>query len=305
MPVVVHRGSDRTPRQSPGPVLTIGNFDGVHRGHQALLARVIGQARAHGTRSCAYTFDPSPVEVLRPELRRPRIQSLEDRLEALGSYGIDEVIVEAFDLDFARHDAAWFASEVIGRRIGAQAVVVGWDFRFGHGREGDATALAGLLPIPVEQVPALSMDGEVVSSSRIRNLLLEGDVDGAARLLGRPYRIRGRVVHGDGRGRTIGFPTANIDATTELLPANGVYAVWLTSTDGRRAAVANLGTRPTFDGVGRRLEAHALDGASDLYGQDVAVDCVARLRGEVKFSSKDELVAQIARDCADARLRLS
>jgi riboflavin kinase/FMN adenylyltransferase len=283
-------------------VLTIGNFDGVHLGHRALLERVIARARAEGRTSCAYTFHPSPVDVLRPDRRPPRIQSLEERVATIAGLGVDRVVVERFDRAFAEHDARWFAEEVVQRRLRAVAVVIGWDFRFGRGRAGGPAELVSSLPVDVEQVGPILVDGDPVSSSRIRQLVRDGDVAAAARLLGRPHRVTGEVVVGDGRGRTLGFPTANVAARTELLPALGVYAVRV-DVGGPAAlqGVVNLGVRPTFDGHGTRLEAHLLDFSGDLYGQTLRVEFVARLRGEQRFASLQELVDQVQRDLRAAR----
>jgi riboflavin kinase/FMN adenylyltransferase len=281
------------------PVVTIGNFDGVHLGHQALLRRTIARAREAGRPACAFTFDPLPVEVLRPQARAPRVQTHEERLAGIGAAGVDHIVVERFDLDFARHDPSWFVEEVVRGRLGAVAVVVGWDFRFGRDRAGTLADLGRA--VEVESFGPWSIDEEAVSSSRIRARVLEGDVVGAARLLGRPHRVRGPVVHGDGRGRTIGVPTANVAPLTELRPARGVYACRVVIDGQPLPAAANIGVRPTFDGQQESLEVHLLDWSGDLYGQVIDVEFIARIRGEQRFDGPEALIAQIRRDLEAAR----
>ena len=299
MPRVFH-GSERYERGSIGPVVTVGNFDGVHLGHRALLDRVRAMADAVGTQGVIVTFDPPPVELLAPERARPRIQTLDDRVDMLVGLGFD-VVVEPFDRAYAAHDARWFADEVVQRRLGASAMLVGWDFKFGRGREGDAAALGALLPIPVTSFGPWQQGDIVVSSSAIRKAVLAGDVAAAAVWLGRPHRVVGTVVPGDGRGRTIGFPTANVAARTPLLPAHGVYAVRLIVGEEHLPAVMNHGARPTFGGGTPTFEVHVLDRSLDLYGRDVGVDLIARVRDERKFAGVDALIAQIHEDAAVAR----
>lgn len=280
--------------------MTVGNFDGVHLGHRALLDRLRAMAAAAGTSGVIITFDPPPVELLAPDRARPRIQTLEDRLEMLTGLGFD-VVVETFDRAYAAHGARWFADEVLQKRLGASAVLVGWDFKFGRGREGDAAALGALLPIPVASFGPWQQGDLVVSSSAIRKAVLAGDVASAAVWLGRPHRVVGTVVPGDGRGRTIGFPTANVAARTPLLPAHGVYAVRLVVDGETLPAVMNYGSRPTFGGGAPTFEVHALDRSIDLYGKDVGVDLIARVRDERRFAGVEALVAQIHEDVAAAR----
>ncbi len=294
----VFHGSSGYLSPSPRPVVTIGNFDGVHRGHQALVARVVERARQSGCPSCVYTFDPSPVEVLSPDRRGPRIQTMAERVELLLRLGIDHVVIEKFDLAFAAHDADWFAREVLTRRLGASAVVVGADFRFGRGRQGTVQELPRLLAVDVEPFGQVCADDTPVSSSRVRALVASGSVEMAAKLLGRPHRVVGQVVHGDGRGRKIGFPTANLLPETELLPALGVYAakVWIEGVP--RPAVVNLGVRPTFGRGGVSLEAHLLGWSGEIYGHRVSVDFVARIRSEEKFPTVDALIERIGVDAS-------
>ncbi len=295
------RGSDQYPEPSPRPVVTIGNFDGVHPGHRSLVARAVALADEMGVPACVYTFDPAPRDVLRPDNSVPRIQSLADRVVLLGECGVDHVVVEAFTREFGGNGPAWFASEVLSRRLCASAVVVGWDFRFGRGREGTFEHLRDLMAVPVEQVCALTRSGHVISSSRIREAVKAGDVGLACSLLERPHVVVGTVVHGDARGREIGFPTANVVVDTGLVPQAGVYAV-RALIDGRwRDGVANVGVRPTFEGTDLRFEVHVLDWSGALYGQTLRVQLIALLREERSFDGVPALVEQIRRDVVAAR----
>jgi len=303
----VFAGSAHFPLASAGVVLTIGNFDGVHLGHQALLATVVAAARAAGVPAAVYTFEPPPRAILAPERAQPRILSLTDKVRLLGEAGVDAIIVESFSRAFAQHPPEWFVDEVLGRRIQPLALRVGYDFRFGRARAGDLHLVAARLPaLQVEALRAITHEGAIVSSSAIRAHLAAGDLQAAAALLGRPHFLRGTVVGGDQRGRTLGFPTANVESETELLPPRGVYAVSV-QIDGARPhlpAVANLGTRPTFDGSRFLIEVHLLDWSGDLYGRELVVHFAHRLRGEQRFSGPAALIDQLRRDVAEARLRL-
>jgi riboflavin kinase/FMN adenylyltransferase len=296
-------GSASFPASLRGGAATLGNFDGVHRGHVAVLDALRAAAREVGGPSVVYTFDPAPTAVLVPERHPPRLLSLEARVAELHAAGVDVVVVERFSRALAAHPARWFAEQVVGRRLGARAVVLGWDARFGRGREGSAESLREHLPgVLVRELPALTADGTPVSSSRVRALVAEGDVTNAAALLGRPHRLHGTVVHGDARGRTIGFPTANLLLDTELLPAHGVYAVRARADgiEGTFPGVMNLGVRPTVDGSRLSVEVHLLGWSGDLYGAGMTVDLVQRVREERRFPSLDALVAQIRADAAAA-----
>jgi riboflavin kinase/FMN adenylyltransferase len=302
----IFAGSAAYPEPSPAPVLSVGNYDGLHLGHRHLLEQLVKTARARSAPACVYTFDPPPRVVLAPKQHQPRIQSWPDKVRILGELGVDQVIVERFSSAFSQHPPEWFASEVLGRRIQPQAMVLGYDFRFGRARAGDVHALRRLLPdLPIEQVDALMIDGQAVSSSGIRRLVAQGEVAAARRLLGLEHRIRGTVVGGDQRGRTIGFPTANLDSDAQLLPRHGVYAVRARANGGLwHPGVANLGERPTFDGRRFLIEVHLLDFSGDLYGSELEVGFVARLRDEQRFDGPDALTAQIRADVVAARTRL-
>ncbi len=279
----------------------MGNFDGVHRGHQALVARARAAATALGAPVCAYTFHPAPRDVLRPGNGVPRIQSLDERLAALGEAGVDQVVIEAFTPEFATREPAWFAKEILGARLRAREVVIGWDFRFGRQRAGDASALRDLLGVPVHALEPVLHGGAAVSSSRIREALRRGDVALAATLLGHAHALRGEVVHGDARGRELGFPTANVATRAGLIPADGVYAVRAHVGDSVYDAVANIGHRPTFGERERAVEVHLLDFSGDLYGAELRVELVARIRQEQRFDDLNALVNQIHQDIGVAR----
>ncbi|MCP4809637.1 MAG: riboflavin biosynthesis protein RibF [Proteobacteria bacterium] len=281
------------------PVATIGNFDGVHLGHRVLLDRLIERAGELEAPALVYTFDPPPRKVLQPETCPPRVHTLAENLRLLEAAGVDIVVVEAFSREFGSHPPEWFASEILGR-LDPQAMVVGYDFRYGRGRRGNIDTLREHRPgLPVEAVEARELgDGTTVSSSRIREAVASGDMVRAASLLGRPFHLVGVVEQGDQRGRLLGFPTANLTRTSELLPAPGVYAV---RTGDDRPAVVNIGIRPTFDTRRMTIEAHLLDFSGDLYGTELSLHFIARLRGEVRFGGPDALKAQIAQDITAAR----
>jgi len=308
---VLFAGSAAYPAEGPGPVLTIGNFDGVHRGHHTLIAAVRARAEELGVPSCVYTFEPPPRVILAPSQHRRRISPWPDKVRLLGEVGIDHIVVERFTRAFAQHPPEWFVTEVLGRRLRPSAIVVGYDFRFGRARAGDVDLLRRLLPdVEVAQIEAwkLSMADEpaTVSSSAIRRLVEEGAVAEAARFLGRPHVISGTVVAGARRGRRMGFPTANLETDAELLPARGVYAVRARVDCGAWVgAVANLGTRPTFDGRQNLVEVHLLEGGGDLYGHQLDVAFVARLRAEQTFSGAEALVTQIRADIDQAQTVLA
>lgn len=284
--------------------MAIGNFDGVHLGHRAVLDQLATVARGHHAATCVYTFEPAPTAVVAPERHQPRIQTTEERVRALYAAGVQHVVVEAFTAAFAALSAQSFLHEILRSRLHARALVVGHDFRFGNMRAGDAAAIRALLPeVEVHEVAALADESGPISSSRVRKCVAAGNVEAAARLLGRRYTVGGTVVTGDRLGRTIGFPTANLALRQELRPGHGVYAARARVGDWRPAAV-NVGTRPTVDGVAERFEVHVLDFDGNLYGEELDVELVARLRPEAKFASLDELRAQIALDVAAARRAL-
>lgn len=303
-------------------VLTIGNFDGVHIGHRSILRTVTERARALDGEAVVYTFDPHPRKVL-PGANAPRLLTTsEQKLELLAEAGIDLVVLEPFTAAFAHTEPERFVREAVHARIAPREVYVGYDFHFGRDREGSMRTLVELGPrlgFAVTIIPEVTIGSRGVSSTRIRELLAAGEAEEAALLLGRPYAIRGRVVAGDRRGRTLGFPTANLAAETEVLPGHGVYAGRVTLLDdpaggdggapprgARFAAVTNVGRRPTFKPDDPTLaEAHLLDFSGDLYDRRIEVSFTARLREERRFAGPDALRAQIARDVDEARRRLA
>lgn len=294
--------ADVEPRPS---VVTVGVFDGVHLGHQALLDRVIAEARRDGLRAAAVTFDRNPMEVVRPGHQPPALQHLDDKVATLAATGLDLVHVMTFDVEASQESAHDFVARVLAGPLAARRVLIGSDFRFGHRAAGDLDLLRRLGPehgFVAEAVDLVAVDGRKVSSTAIRAALAEGDVTAAMRGLGRPHRVRGPVVHGDGRGRSIGVPTANVAVPEGLaVPAGGVYATRTLVDDVAHDSVTNVGSRPTFGGEHVTIETHLLDADVDLYGYEVAVDFVARLREEQRFDGVDALVEQIHADIDRAR----
>lgn len=286
-------------------IVSIGMFDGVHLGHQKLVGRLVEESRRTGRTSVVLTFYPHPDIVLKGVTGRYYLTSPEERAGLLLDMGVDLVVTHPFDEDVRRIRAADFVDSMVAH-LNLSALWVGADFALGYKREGDVAYLrqqGSSKGFSVETVDLKSGGaGKVISSSRIRGVLPEGDVEAAAELLGRPYSLSGEVVHGDHRGRTIGFPTANIAVWEErALPGNGVYACWAYVGDARHMAVTNVGVRPTFNGDQLMVEAHLLDYAGDLYGQAVRLDFVAQLRPEQRFKGVEQLVAQIHQDAAGAR----
>jgi riboflavin kinase/FMN adenylyltransferase len=292
----------------PSPAVTVGNFDGVHRGHQALVAAAAEEAaRARGT-TVVLTFDPHPLRVIDPARAPSTLMTPAQKAEILDALGVDVLAVVPFTPGRAAQSAEEFVREMLAGTLGARTVVVGEGFRFGHGRAGDAallTRLGAALGFAVRSMPPVLHESTPISSSRIREALAEGRVDVAREMLGRSFFVDGRVVKGDGRGRTLGVPTANLGVVNETLPALGVYAGWVRRLEphpaGRWPAVANLGRRPTFEGRDTTVEAHVLDREEDLYGASLRLEFVARLRGERAFSGPSALVEQIRRDIEAAR----
>mgnify|MGYP002631280077 CR=1 FL=1 len=306
----MRRASHFTELTAPpqGAVVTIGNFDGVHRGHQALLALAVERARATGRVPTVLTFEPHPVRVLAPDLAPPLICTLEDKRALLAARGIELLLEQRFDPAFAALSPEAFVRTVLVDHLGARAVVVGYDFTFGARRAGTTVTLAQLgdrLGFDLDVLAARAVgEGLVASSTRVRAFVLEGKVRGATLVLGRPFHVNGVIARGQQRGRLLGFPTANLATDSELLPRRGVYACWLDWGEGARPAVANIGFNPTFgDGPGQpTVEAHVIDAAGlDLYGRPSRLYFVERLRDEQKFDGADALARCIARDRDVAR----
>ncbi|HZH78225.1 MAG TPA: bifunctional riboflavin kinase/FAD synthetase [Archangium sp.] len=290
-------------RELAGCALALGNFDGVHRGHQALFA----EARRQGTPAAALTFQPHPGKVLQPDLAPKLITLLPRKLELFAEWGLDAAVVQPFTREYARHSPRDFEASLLDV-LGARHLVVGYDFTYGAARAGTADTLreaASQRGAQVHVVPPVTVDGVVASSSKVREYILEGRVSAAHRLLGRPFDLDGTVVPGAGRGRGIGFPTANVDTQNELRPAPGVYAIRVRLKDEPqgpwRPGAANIGVKPTFGGTVVTIEAHLLDFQGDLYGKELRVQFLERLRPEQRFASVAELVGQIKRDVEAAR----
>lgn len=297
-------------------VVTIGVFDGVHRGHQRIVDQAVARKDALGLPLVVVTFDPHPDEVIRPGSHPPLLCTPRFRAELLGRLGADAVCVLQFSYEFSQLPAEEFVRSVLVDGLHAAAVVIGENFRFGHKAAGNVKLLSELgekYDFAAEGVPLLTDDGVTVSSSWIRDLLAAGEVAAAAVDLGRPHRVEGIVVRGHMRGRAMGFPTANAEPPQHTaVPADGVYAGWLASLglDGseteRWPAAISVGTNPTFDGVERTVEAYALDRDDlDLYGVHVAVEFAERIRGQVRFGSVEELIEQMNKDVSQARRELS
>ena len=299
---------DEVPADLGRTVVVIGNFDGVHLGHQHVIGRARERAEAEGLRVVAVTFDPHPMAVLRPDHAPLTLTDLETRAGLLARAGADDVFV----IRFSREIAAWTPEEFIERilvdGLHARHVVVGANFRFGHRAAGDVATLTGAGESGGFEVEGIALDGgpQVWSSTYVRTCLTAGDVEGAAEALGRPYSVAGEVVEGDRRGRDLGFPTANVPVRDLAVPADGVYAGWLRVLDDGGEplpAAISVGTNPTFDGVrDRRVEAYVLDRTDlELYGRPVEIAFVARIRGMVRFDGVDELVATIRDDVTRTR----
>jgi riboflavin kinase/FMN adenylyltransferase len=295
-----------------GTAVTIGAFDGVHLGHQELLRRVRQEASVRGLRTALVTFDRHPAQVVRPESAPKLLTTLDQKLELLAGTGlVDHTLVLNFDDTRRQESAEEFVHEVLIDCLGAQLVVVGEDFHFGNQRRGNVALLEAMgaeCGFDVVGLPLVEAEsGPIYSSTVIRRLLVEGDVEAAASLLGRPHEVRGPVIEGDRRGRELGFPTANVSVPDEIcLPADGIYAGTFRGTDRLdRPAALNLGRRPTFYAEGHRLlEAHLLDFDGDLYGQPAAVRFVARVRNELRFESVDALIEAMHRDVDAVRAAL-
>ena len=300
---------DPVPAHLRGGIVALGNFDGFHLGHQAVVGEAIRWARAEGRPAIVATFDPHPVRHFLPDSAPFRLTTLAQREELFAAAGADAMLVIHFGAEVAGMTAQdWIEQGLVGH-LGAVGVVTGDDFTFGKGRNGNPQVLAdhgATVGLRAKAVGAVTLAGEAVSSSRIRGALKSGDCETATRLLTRPFAIRGLVQHGDKLGRTINFPTANLDIGTYLRPRYGIYAVTGRLPDGTELkGAANIGIRPTFDPPKELLEPHFFDFSGDLYGQEIEVAFHHFLRPEAKYDGLDALVAQIARDCEEARRLLA
>ena len=287
----------------PRSVVTLGNFDGIHRGHQALIGGAVADARRMNIASVVLTFEPHPLEILAPERAPKMLLAHKDKMELLRSLGVDVVVMQNFDLAFAKLSAEEFVRGILVDRLKAAKIWVGQGFRYGQGRRGtveDLVRWGAGLDFKVAAVDPILVEGAPVSSSRIRQLITDGRVDEVEPLLGRYHFVSGRVVSGHRRGREIGFPTANISSRTEVLPADGIYATLFSLGERRLLSVSSVGLNPTFGAGPRTVESYILNFREDIYGAPVKLAFVKRLREEKKFASVAALTAQIRQDVADA-----
>jgi riboflavin kinase/FMN adenylyltransferase len=298
------RHLDALPAAARGGAVSIGNFDGVHRGHVAIIRRLLERAKEVGGPAIVFTFDPHPVRILRPDQCPPPLTWTERKAELLAAHGVDWIVAYPTDEALLQLSAAEFFERIVRSALAARALVEGPNFYFGHNREGTIDRLRDLAAaarISLDVVPPVVVEGAIVSSSRVRELIRSGHVEQAAKLLSAPYRIRGMVTHGAGRGAKIGFPTANLGAIDTLLPGQGVYAgnAWI--GDASWPAAINLGPSPTFGDSSIRVEIHLIGLDEPLYGQPLEVDFLARLRDIRPFDSPQALAQQLARDIEAAK----
>ncbi len=302
-------GGSAVPERLRGGIVALGNFDGFHIGHQAVVGRAVERARIEGRPALVATFDPHPLRFFRPDSPPFRLTTLDQRARLFAGAGVDSMFVFRFDSDFAAVSAPDFVTDWLVRRLGAAGVATGMDFTFGKDRGGDVALLRELgraNRISVDTIAPVSDAQGTISSTRIREALKAGDCETAARLLTRPFAIEGSVEHGDKRGRALGFPTANLPLANYLRPRFGIYAVRGRLDDGRRLdGAASLGIRPTFEPPRELLEPYFLDYDGDLYGRRIEVELISFLRPEARFDSLDALKAQMAADVEEAKGRLA
>ena len=298
------RHIESRPLSIPHPILLMGNFDGIHLGHQALLARAVYDAKDLGGRSVVLTFEPHPLKVLAPEKAPRLILTHKDKMTLLQSFGVDVVIVQTFDAAFAGVEAEEFVREYLVRRIGVRKMWVGKDLRFGKGRKGRVEDLARWgkdMGFEVGVIEPIQLGGHRVSSSRVRTLIESGEARAASRYLGRWHFVSGRVARGHGRGRQLGYPTANVVPRTEVLPLDGIYATIMQIGERRWPSVTSVGLNPTFGAGPRTVESYIFDFDGDLYDRAVKLFFVERIREEKTFSSVEPLVEQIKQDVSSAQ----
>lgn len=289
-------------------IVTVGNFDGMHLGHQHLFSQMLALAKQAGVQSVALVFEPQPQEFFSPEKSCARLSTLRDKAELLQQFKLDFLICQRFDEAFSKISADCFINDILLKTLRVKTLFVGNDFRFGFQREGNVDMLrrAGAQhQFQVIEYSPILLAGERISSTRIRHCLAMGDLEQAAQLLGRPYCMKGRVIHGDKRGRLLGFPTANFAIKRKLAPISGVFVVRIGGLECPYYGVANVGKRPTLDGIRHLLEVHVFNFSGDLYAKTLQIEFLVKLRDEQRFANIAELQAQIARDCAQARTIVS
>ena len=302
------RGTKNIPEPGPYPVMSIGNFDGVHLGHQIIFRRVAEIARANQGTAIVFTFEPHPLKIIAPEKAPPMLTSFRKKMELIEACGIDRVICADFNQSFADQHPRDFAANILAGKIGVKEIVVGYDYAFGRGREGTIAYLKKMgeeFQFKVHVIDPVEFNGRRVSSSLVREQIEEGEVGSARDFLGRYYSIQGPVIHGYKTGRGIGFPTANIDTRKVQIPATGVYAVYVTVEGQTHPGVANIGFNPTFNRDTLSVEVHIFEFEEMLYGTEIEVIFIERLRGEFQFESADALVAQIKKDIETAKTLLA
>jgi riboflavin kinase/FMN adenylyltransferase len=303
------RGSENIPADLKGVFATIGNFDGVHLAHRHIFKRMIDEARQEACKTVVISFEPHPKMVLHPD-RRPfyLISSAEEKINLLNEIGIEAFLILPFSLEYSRTTAREFVQDVLWEKLRIKKIIIGHDYTFGRGKEGNETFLNAegkRLGFAVEAMNAFRVGDEIVSSTKIREAILRGDVRFAAALLGRPYNLSGRVAAGDQRGQELGFPTANVAANKELLPPRGVYAIRCLLQDKKYDGVLNIGFNPTFSGGRLTIEVHIFDFDRNIYGEILDVLLIERLRDEIRFDGPEQLIAQIRKDVVQARSLLS
>jgi riboflavin kinase/FMN adenylyltransferase len=300
----VIKNLEQIPGEFREAFVTIGNFDGVHLGHLPILKKLIEAAHSENSKAVVITFDPHPKKVLRPEIRPfYLITSTEEKIKLLEDIGVDGLILIPFDLNFSKMTAESFVCDILWDKLHIRKIFVGHDYSFGKSKTGNKVFLAAIgkkLGFEVDIINAVKLDDETISSTRLRHLILDGDVRTAARLLGRPYNVSGIVVEGKRRGSILGIPTANIKPEKELIPAQGVYAVIAHLENDRHQGVLNIGFNPTFSDTDLSVEVFLLDFSGDIYGKRVNVLFMERIRDEVKFENSEQLVKQIRKDIDEA-----
>lgn len=304
---LILRPNDPVPPAFEGAVLAIGNFDGVHRGHQAVIAMAADLAHRLGRKLAVMTFEPHPRAFFRPQEPFFRLTDQDEKVALLGAYGVEAVFIRPFDANLAAMSAKDFLDQILIQECKAGAIVIGHDFHFGKGREGSPNFLraeGAARGLPIAVVPALRSGEEAISSSAIRSALADGNIGLANALLGHRWTVSGEIVHGDKRGRLLGYPTANMVLDPACRLRHGIYAVRMAVKGAIHQGVASFGRRPTFDDGAPRLETFLFDVSDDLYGQWARVELVAFLRGEAKFASVDDLIAQMDRDSVAAKVAL-
>ena len=300
----VYRGLHGLEGKFKSPAVTLGNFDGVHIGHGEIFRRLKKRSGEIGGEALIFTFDPHPAKVLRPELSPSIITPLPEKLSLIEEHGLDGIILADFNKEFAEQHPASFVKDILHEKIGAKLVIIGHDFTFGKGKEGNIDSLISLgkeAGFSVEVVEPIRLDGEIVSSTRIRAMIKDGKVKEASSLLGRHHSIEGKVIKGHGRGKPLGFPTANIDFHAELLPKYGVYAVKAQLGQRQLTGVTNIGTKPTFNDDEPSIETHIFDFDESIYGKELKISFVDRVRDVRSFNNTQDLSDQIAKDVGKAK----